>query len=145
MKKVTLLLTALFAFVAVSFAGEDKPISVDKMPQAAQTFIKQYFPGKSIALAKMDSEFFGRSYDVIFTNGDKVEFDKKGEWTKIDCDYSQVPMEAVPSAIRTYVKSHYPSAKIKQIEKDRKKYELELSNGWEIKFDKSFNVIKLDR
>lgn len=145
MKKITCLLIALFVSVAISFAEDDKPIRVNEMPQKAQRFIQQNFAGKSVALAKMDSEFFGRSYDVIFTNGDKIEFDKNGDWVKIDCDYSEVPMNVVPSAIRAYVSENYPKATIKQIEKDRKEYEVELSNGWEITFNKSFQVIELDR
>ena len=43
-----------------------------------------------------------------------------------------------------YVSKNYPNAKIKQIEKDRKDYDVELTNGWDIKFDKRFRVIELD-
>ena len=28
-------------------------------------------------MAKMETDWFDKSYDVIFTNGDKLEFDKK--------------------------------------------------------------------
>ena len=47
---------------------------------------------KSTACAVMESDWFDKSYDVIFTNGDKLEFDKKGVWTEVNCKYSAVPV-----------------------------------------------------
>ena len=32
---------------------------------------------------------------LIFTNGDKLEFDKKGVWTEVNCKYSAVPVAVV--------------------------------------------------
>lgn len=146
MKKLTFLLVCMFAMVTVAVASNDKPITVEQMPQSAQQFIKQHFAAQTVAMAKMESDFMGKSYDVIFTNGDKVEFDKRGNWTSVDCEHSQVPVEILPAAIREYVSKMYPDAKVLQIElTDRKGYDVELSNGWEIKFDKKMNVIELDR
>ena len=144
MKKLFLVLVSVFALSVTAMAIEDKPVSVDKLPQKAQLFIKTHFGTHQVAMAKMETDFLSKSYDVIFTNGDKVEFDRKGEWTNIDCEYSAVPMETVPAAIKAYVNKNYPNAKVKQIEKDRNNYDVELSNGWDITFDKSFNVIDLD-
>ena len=144
MKKLFLVLVSVFALSVTVMAIEDKPVTVDKMPNKAQQFIKKYFGSHQVAIAKMETDFLSKSYDVIFTNGDKVEFDKKGEWTNIDCEYSAVPMDVVPAAIKAYVNKNYPNAKVKQIEKERKGYDVELTNGWDIKFDKSFNVIDLD-
>ena len=98
-----------------------------------------------MALVTVESEFMDKSYDVTFTNGDKVEFDKKGEWKNVDCGHNAVPQGVVPQAIQSYVNKNHPNAKIKQIEKDRKDYDVELTNGWDIKFDKRFRVIELDR
>ena len=115
------------------------------MPQRTQQFIKKHFSDSSIALAKMESGFFSKSYDVIFTNGNKAEFDKKGEWKEIDCKYSQVPTGIIPTAIQNYVNKQYPNTKVLKIEKDDRGYEVKLSNGWELKFDKKFNVIDIDK
>ncbi|WP_368325634.1 PepSY-like domain-containing protein, partial [Phocaeicola vulgatus] len=82
--------------------------------------------------------------DVIFTNGDKLEFDKKGVWTEVNCKYSAVPVAVVPEAIKKYVATNYPDAKMLKIERDKHDYEVKLSNGWEIKFDMQFNVIDID-
>ena len=103
MKKTLFLLVSLFVMNLVAFADNDKPIQVTEMPKAAQQFIKSYFANKSVALAKIETEFLDKTYDVIFTNGDQVEFDKKGKWIKVDCKHTQVPSEIVPVAIQQYV------------------------------------------
>ena len=145
MKKVLLLFVTLFAISISVKAGDDKPTTLDKIPQKAQQFVKKYFGNMQVALVTVESEFMDKSYDVTFTNGDKVEFDKKGEWKNVDCGHNAVPQGVVPQAIQSYVNKNYPNAKIKQIEKDRRDYDVELTNGWDIKFDKRFRVIELDR
>ena len=127
-------------------AGNDKPIQVTEMPKSAQQFIKNHFANQSIAMAKVETEFMDKNYDVIFTNGDKVEFDKKGKWTKVDCEHSQVPQAIIPMAIQHYVAKNYPDAKVVKIEvTDRKGYDVDLSNGFDIEFDKKMNVRDIDR
>ena len=145
MKKMTFLCLCMFVLNMTAWASNDKPVRIEEMPGQAQKFIKDYFSTHSVAMAKMETDFFSKSYDVIFTNGDKVEFDGKGEWTNVDCEYSAVPVAVIPAAIKAYVDKHYPDAKVKQIEKDRREYDVELTNGWDIKFDKSFRVVELDK
>lgn len=144
MKKVLILLVCLFTLQTVAWADDDKPIQVNQLPQPAQTFIKTYFAGSKVAIAKVETDWLDKSYDVIFTNGDKLEFDRKGAWTEVNCKYSVVPADVVPPAIRKYVSTNYPEAKILKLEKDKHDYEVKLSNGWEITFDLKFNVIDID-
>ena len=116
MKKVLLLLVCLFTLQTVVWADDDKPIQVNQLPQTAQTFIKTHFPDNKVAMAKMET----------------------------DCKYSAVPVAVVPDAIKKYVATNYPDAKMLKIERDKHDYEVKLSNGWEIKFDMQFNVIDID-
>ena len=146
MKKIVFLFISLFAMNLVALAGNDKPIQVSEMPKAAQLFIKNHFAGLSVAMAKVETDFLDKNYDVVFTNGNKVEFDKKGNWTNVDCEHTQVPVAILPEAIRQYVAKNYPDAKVLKIEvTDRKGYDVELSNGFELEFDKRMNVIDVDR
>lgn len=145
MKKLVFLFVCLFAVQTLVWADGEKPIQVDQMPKRAQQFISQYFSGNAVTLAKVETDFLDKSYDVIFTNGDKLEFNKKGEWTDVDCRFSQVPADIIPAAIQSYVSKQYPNAKILKIERDSRTYEVKLSDGWEIEFDKKFNVIDIDR
>ena len=146
MKKIVFLFISLFAMNFVALAGNDKPIQVSEMPKAAQLFIKNHFADLPVAKAKVETDFLDKNYDVVFTNGNKVEFDKKGNWTNVDCEHTQVPVAILPEAIRQYVAKNYPDAKVLKIEvTDRKGYDVELSNGFELEFDKRMNVIDVDR
>ena len=84
-------LVCLVAFSASALADNDKPISVNQLPATAQQTIKKHFKAKKVALAKMETGLFEKSYDVVFNNGEKVEFDRRGNWTEIDCKLSSVP------------------------------------------------------
>lgn len=146
MKKLTFLFIGIFLLNLTAWAGNDKPIQLSDMPRAAQQFIQKHFANLSIAVAKAESEFLGHSYDVVFTNGNKVEFNKKGKWTNVDCEYSHVPQEIIPKTIREYLSRQYPGTQVIKIEiTDRKGYEVNLNNGFEIEFDKRMNVVDVDR
>ena len=140
-------IAALFCLFVVSVnavASNDKPIEVSQLPQTAQQVLKKDFSKMKIALAKMESGIFDTSYDIIFTNGDKVEFDRNGNWTELKCKYSQVPARLISAAISSYVKKNYPSTKVLEIERDRNEYDVKLSNGIELTFNKKFQVIDID-
>ena len=143
MKKLIFLFVCVFS-IQVALADNDKPINFTQLPQAAQKFVKQHFPKAKIAFVKMETELFDKSYDVVFNNGDKLEFDKKGEWTEVNCKSTVVPAKVIPALIKKYVETNYPEAKVLSIERDRYDYEVKLSNFWEIKFDMNFNVIDMD-
>lgn len=146
MKKMMFLFVSLFVMNLAVFADNDKPIQMTEMPKEAQSFVKSHFANQSVAVAKMETDFLDKTYDVIFTNGDKVEFDKKGNWTKVDCEHTQVPQAVIPAAIQQYVSKNYPDAKVVKIEKtDRKGFDVDLSNGFDIEFDKKMRVVEIDR
>lgn len=143
MRKVLSLLACLFALQAAVWAGTDKPITTDRLPKQAQVFIQKFFPDAKVVMAKMETELFDKSYEVAFANGDRLEFDKKGAWTEVYCKNSSVPADAVPAQIRKYLSDNCPDAKVLKMERNKKEYEVELSNGWEIAFDSKFNVIDI--
>lgn len=144
MKKLFLSLTCLVLVSTVSFADSDRAIAVNQLPQAAQQLIKNYFADIEISYAKMETELFDKSYEVIFVNGNKVEFDKKGEWTDVDCKYTEVPVGIVPQKIQDFITKNHPNTKVIEIDKDSRDYELKLSNRVELKFDRNENFIGYD-
>ena len=144
MKKTLLALSLLLTIGIAASADNDKPIEVSQLPSTAQTTLKSYFSDRKVALAKEESDLLDKNYDVIFTNGDKVEFNSKGEWTEVQCRQSSVPSALVPSQISSYVKTNYPDMKIVEIERDSKEYEVKLSNGIELTFNKKYKLIDID-
>ncbi len=144
MKKILSFIVAVLALGGVACADGERPIGFDRLPGEAQQFINEYFPGLEVAFAKVDGHL-DKSYDVLFSNGDTVEFDGRGAWTEVVCRESGVPAGIVPTPIADYVGRNYPDAVIVEINRDRNEYDVELSNGWNIEFDRNFNVIDLDR
>lgn len=145
MKKLLFTLICMFTMCAtVALADNDKVIAVTQLPQTSQQFIKKYFASSKVAVAKMETEFLSKKYEVIFANGNKIDFDSKGNWEEIDCEASSVPSAVVPTQILQYVKTNYSGAKIIKIEKDRKGYEVKLSNRMELEFDLNFNLTDID-
>lgn len=145
MKKIILFLICLLTIQLSVKASDDIQIEFNRLPRQSQQLIKKHFSDQSIALVKMDNELFDKSYEVIFTNGNKIEFDKKGVWEEIDCKYTRLPAEIIPVQIRNYVSKNYPNTEIIKIEKEnRGRYEVELTNGFDLKFDSKFNLIDID-
>ena len=125
-------------------ADNDKIIKFEQMPATAQQFVNKHFAGKKVALVKMDNEIVSRDYELYFDNGSKIEFDRKGNWTDIECVNGAVPGAVVPAAISKYVNQNYPGVSIIKIDRDRRGYEIKLSNRMEIEFNKRMQVVDID-
>ncbi len=144
MKKIIVSLAALIMASGAAFADNDKPITVDQLPATAKQFISDYFPDAKVSYAKIDKEIFDKNYEVVFTNGNKVEFNAKGEWKDVSCKFTQVPEGITPQQINSYVATNYQDTKIVEISRDKRDYEVQLSNGLELTFDLKFNLIEID-
>lgn len=128
----------------VANADNDKPISVNTLPAKAQTLLSQHFNGQKVMLATIETGVINKCYDVVLQNGTKLEFDKKGNLTEIDCKQGKVPAKLIPQAIRNYLKKNYPAQAVKKIEMSKNEYEVELANGLDLTFNKHFQLIDID-
>ena len=128
----------------VANADNDKPIPVNALPAKAQSLLNQHFNGQKVMLATIESGVISKSYDVVLKNGTKLEFDKKGNLTEIDCKQATVPANLIPQAIKDYLKDNYAGQSVKKIEIKRNEYEIELSNGLDLTFNKHFQLIDID-
>lgn len=145
MKKLMIIAAVLlFVASAPACADNDKPITVSQLPQTAQQFVKNHFPKEKVAYAKVERDFLEVQYEVVFTNSSKLEFNKNGEWKEVNCKYSAVPKAIVPAQIASYVSQNYSGADVVRIERDPREYEVKLTNGLELTFDTSFNLIDID-
>ena len=146
MRKSSLFFAALVCMMMQSLSSfaDDRVIPTQQLPAAAQTFVQNTFPGKGIAYATIDRDFGKTTYDVRLNDGTEVDFDSKGTWDKVDCGFSAVPAQLVPTAIANYVKANYAGATIVKIDKERHGYDIELSNDLELKFNKQGQLIGFD-
>ncbi len=143
MKRMMLIIACVFTLVSTK-ADNYQPITRNQLPQKAQTFLSTYFPSAKISLSRKEIDLTELSYDVIFADGSKVEFDRKGNWTEVDCLSQPLPAGIVPAAIDKMVKAQYPEAKLIKIERDRREIEVKLNNRVELTFNKNMQLIDID-
>ncbi len=115
------------------------------MPEKVLTFISEHFQDEKIAFAKEDRDLFKLTYEIVLTDGTKLEFRSNGDWKEIKRHRISIPEGIVPQEAAAKVKELYPNSVITKAEYDDNDLELELDNGLELKFDKSFNLTGLDR
>ena len=144
MKRFLLSLVALVAFLAPAKADNDRPISPDQLPAAAKTFIQQHFPDLTVAYAEIEQGFAKTQYEARLNDGTKIEFNGNGEWDKVDCKYKAVPAVLVPEVIAKYVSANYAGALITKIDKELYGFEIELSNGLDLKFSAGGQLLEID-
>ena len=141
MKKIVFILMAFVMTLWIpAQADNDRVISFDQLPAQAQTMLKKHFADKVPLIVTMDFD----DYKIMYQSGEKVEFDKKGNWKEIECKASAVPEALVPEQIKAYAKKAFPAAKIIKLDRDRRGYDMKLNNGMEVEFDKKFKVVEID-
>lgn len=148
MKKIFLFAaTALLGvfMAAAAFAGDDRTISFDKLPEKAQQFVKQHFGDKAVSSVTHDADWLDGDYAVRLADGTEISFRSNGEWEEVECKGSQVPSAIVPAKIAAYVNGKYPDVRIEEIDRDMRGYDIELSNDVKLKFDRKGGFIGVDR
>ena len=68
----------------------------------------------------------------------------KGNWEEVDCRYGEVPAAIIPVPLKNYLNANYPDEKVLKIERDRRGYDLKLSNKLELKFNNDFEIVDID-
>ena len=146
MKKSTLFLAALLCMMmqTVSTFASDRLIPTEQLPAAAMAFIQENFPGEGVTFAKIDFDNGRKQYEVRLNNGTELDFDKKGNWDKVDCKFNAVPAHLVPEVIANYVNTSYPNTMVVKIDKERYGFKIELSNDLELKFNKQGVLFDID-
>ena len=143
MKRIMFLICMfLMMGTTYSIAGDGYVVGIQQLPAGAQKVMTKYFADKTVLTILKERD----EYEVIFNNGEKIEFNKKGEWTEVSCHTTQVPDILIPDPIKARIKADFANSKIVKIDRSSngKKYEVKLNNGLEVEFDKKFNVIKVD-
>ena len=135
----------IFAFVAIVCFGLSTAMAQNTNANPAITqFVTQYFPEAAIQMVMPDED----DIDVVLNDYTKIEFKLNNEWKKVDCEHAtkfiSVPATLVPEQITAYVNANFPNTIIKKLEKKFFGWEIELSNGLEVKFNNNFKVTKVD-
>lgn len=132
------------ALVAIMCFGMSSAMAQNTNP-AITNFVQQYFPQATIQYVMPDED----DIDVVLNDYTKIEFRLNHEWKKVDCEHSttftSVPATLVPEQITAYVNANFPNTIIRKLEKKfMGGWEIELSNGLEVKFTSNFRVLEVD-
>ena len=135
---------ALVAILTLSFNAKaddyDKVITYSQLPEISQQMLAQHFADKVPMVITMDWD----DYTIRYQTGEKIEFDKQGNWKEIECYSSHVPSVLIPEQIKSNVKTSFPGTTIIKIDRNRRGYEIKLNNGLEIEYNREFQVIDID-
>lgn len=144
-KKILIAAVAVFGMAFGMQAKDTYAHDASVLPKAAQTTISNNFKSK-VSLVKIDKDF-GRisEYEVILGDGTEISFDRNGNWDNVEVNVDKsVPAGFIPKGVAAYVKKTYPGQRIVGIDKERNGYDVELSNGVDMKFDKAGNFLRYD-
>lgn len=143
--KRTIFTILVSVFCTIGFVkADDVPITTKQLPQQAQNFLNEYYKGVKVLLATHDNDFFDNEYEVVLADGTKVEFDNNGRWESISQRGKAILPQLVPPQIAEFVNQHYATVIIQKIQRDRRGYEVDLSNGLELKFDTAMRLVEID-
>lgn len=146
MKLHAIMAACLLAFGAASCSSETITHDATELPQSARDAISRNF-SSAISLVEIEKSMGSvKEYEVTLTDGSEISFDGNGEWKSVDTPANiPVPAGLVPTSIAKFVAEKHAGAIIIGLEKDKKGYEVELSNDLEIQFDPAGNFLKYDK
>jgi len=126
-------------------AGDKYAHDASVLPQAARTTIANNFKA-GVSVVKIDKTLGHiNEYEVVLTDGTEISFDNKGNWENVETSNSKsVPSGFIPDAVRKYVAKNQKGARIVGIERERDGYEVELSNGIDMKFNQAGQFLRYD-
>lgn len=145
MKKFLLMLGLLIGITTAASAKDTYAHDASVLPEAARTTIANNFKSK-VSVVKIDRDF-GRisEYEVTLMDGTEISFDRNGNWDNVETNNAKaVPAGFIPKAISDYVAKNQPNTRIVGIDKERNGYDIELSNGVDIKFNKDGQFVRYD-
>jgi hypothetical protein len=145
MKKLFLSLVIAMLAVTPMLADNDKMITREELPKKAQLFLTKHFAGVEVLYAKAERDMgIVTSYDVVLDGNMKVEFNRSGEWTNVDCEHSKVPNSILPQGVLDYVSNKFAKSYVVEIERGLMGYDVKLSNDLDLDFDKNGKFLRVD-
>lgn len=146
MKLIALFAACALALGATACSSESISHDATQIPAKARNLISSNFTS-AISLVETEKNLGSvHEYEVTLTDGTEITFNGGGEWESIDTPAgTPVPAGLVPTAIAEYVEQKHAGAFIIGIEKNKKGYEIELSNRVEIQFDAAGNFMNYDK
>ena len=133
MKQIKLLVSNLMNTVIKGANGNN--VLASQLPMTIKSFVTNQFKGKSIVFVEKNNGSQQFLYEVSLNDGAQINFNDKGEWTKITNEMGSIPTSMYPSTINHFVYSCFPEATIVMVTKRTFGYMIGLSNAITVKFN----------
>lgn len=143
MKKIIASL-AFSMLMVIAAKADDRPVTFAQLPVAAQAFITEYYAADAISYATVDDDIILPDYTVVLVSGVRIQFENNGSLEKVEFKRQAVPDGLLPIQITDYVKAHYKDVTVQEYEVGRRSYEVRLSNGLELRFNRNFALVGID-
>lgn len=139
----------LAAVMVVTLSGAacagEKVIVFAALPTQAQRFFHMHFSTKRVVKATVESDyFFQKEYQLLLSDGTKIDFDGAGRWTKVEMASAAVPVKITPLQILNYISQSFPTTFVTEIERTRNGYDVEISNGLDLEFNAKGRFLRVD-
>ena len=144
MKKALVIFFTLLIGVSVKATDLHRIITFEELPVKSQEFVTTYFSAQSIRFIRMEIDVTNTEYTVRFENGMEIEFNSTGDWEEVESHSACLPMGFLPASILDYLNRHHPGVCLHEISRGRHKYEIEMSNGIELIFNKNGEFLRYD-
>ena len=145
MKKTFTILVTLLIFSSVLRAEDmHRIVTFEELPAKAQEFVTTYFSSQTIRFVRMEIEVTKTEYTVRFENGMEVEFNSNGDWDEVESHADCLPMGFLHENIINYLNQHHPDCCLHEVARGRHKFDIELSDGLEIIFNKNGEFLRYD-
>lgn len=142
MKKNLLLFVVLFTTSTLTFAYDDRPVEPASLPNIVKEFVNIHFKESKITYATRDWDEF----DVYLQNA-KIEFRTDGTWKEVKMYGVTIPKSIInllPEKIKIYLNHNFNEIGVVEVQKKHYKYEIKLSSGLEMEFDKDGTFMRYD-
>lgn len=150
MKKITAIILTVVATATTALAAtaivtdNDTPITFNELPEAAKEFVHKHFGKEQVSHVTLDNDIIDKEYTLVFASGTKLEFNGDGDWKEVDCRYTEMPQGLVPEQINNYIKNNYPNSKIREIKREHGGWEVKITGGLELTFNRDFKLVDID-
>lgn len=133
----------LALLLGASAIAESRPTTLNDLPKAARETIARHYPEATISHIEVERSMVGREWTIYFSDGGYIEFDRNGIWSEAESRRG-VPATLLPKPIRHTIDERFEGVAVRQIERNRRGYEVELRNGLELKFSHSGKLLEVE-
>lgn len=146
MKLHVILAACALAIGCGACSSETVSHDASQLPLKAREIISQNFTS-AVSVVETEKRMGSiKEYEVVLTDGTEIQFNSGGEWESIDTPNNRpIPTGLIPTSIARFVAEKHNGAYIVGLEKNKKGYEVELSNEVDIQFDAGGNFLKYDK